>query len=69
MGKLLITAGILLLALGLVLQVWPAALSWFGRLPGDLRIERENGVLLIPLTSMILVSLALSLILNLFLRR
>lgn len=69
MAKLLITVGALLLAAGLVLQVWPGALSWFGRLPGDFRIERDNGVLLIPLTSMIVISLVLSVVVNLFLRR
>ena len=69
MGKLLIMAGVLLLVAGLLLQVWPGALSWFGMLPGDSRIERENGVLLIPLTSMIIVSLVLSVVVNLLLRR
>lgn len=39
--------------------------SWFGRLPGDIRIERPGFAFYLPLTSMILVSLALTLILNL----
>ena len=37
-------------------------LSWFGRLPGDIRIERPHTRIYIPLTSMLLVSVALSLI-------
>jgi hypothetical protein len=37
-----------------------AALSWFGRLPGDVRVERPGFSLYAPITSMILVSLALS---------
>jgi len=47
------------------LLVWSGAMSWFGRLPGDIRIERENVHVFFPITSMILISIVLSLILNL----
>ena len=47
------------------LLVWSGALSWFGRLPGDIRIERDNFRLYVPITSMILVSLVLTLLINL----
>ena len=46
----------------------PWLLSWFGRLPGDIRIEGERGRLFIPVTSMLLVSLAASLVLALLRR-
>ncbi len=69
MGKVLAIAGAVLLAAGLVLHFWPGALGWFGKLPGDFRIERGRSVVLIPLTSMILVSLGLTVIVNLFFRR
>lgn len=36
--------------------------SWFGRLPGDVRIESETTKVYVPLTSMVLVSIALSLV-------
>jgi len=39
------------------------ALSWFGRLPGDIRIERETVRIYIPFVSMLLISAALSLLL------
>lgn len=41
---------------------WTGALSWFGRLPGDIRIEREHTRLYIPWVSMLVVSAVLSLI-------
>ena len=44
------------------------ALSWFGRLPGDIRIERGNTRVYAPIVSMLLASLALSLLLALFRR-
>jgi hypothetical protein len=68
-GKVLIGIGLALVALGLVWTVAPGLLSWFGRLPGDLRIETRSGEVFVPLTSMILVSLALTLIVNLVFRR
>ncbi len=53
-------AGAAVVAVGLL--VMTGALSWFGRLPGDIRIEGERTRVYIPLASMLLVSLALSLI-------
>ncbi len=60
-------AGILIIVLGLGLVLAGAVvlgggLSWFGRLPGDLRWEGERGKVFIPITSMILVSIVLSLL-------
>ncbi len=66
MPKWLIIAGIILIAIGLLLHYAPGALSWFGRLPGDIRIENERTRVYIPITSMILVSLVLSLLIRLF---
>lgn len=69
MGKYIIAAGISLVIIGLLVSYAPGLLKWFGRLPGDLKIEGENGTLYIPLTSMILISLVLSLIFNFFFRK
>ncbi|QSA98432.1 DUF2905 domain-containing protein [Methylococcus sp. EFPC2] len=68
-AKLLMLLGLALFALGLVLGYAPGLFAWFGKLPGDIRVERENGVLFIPITSMLIVSVVVSLILNLFFRR
>jgi hypothetical protein len=62
-GPLIVAAGVTLVLIGLL--VWSGGLSWFGRLPGDIRIERESVHIYIPLVSMFLVSVVLSLILNL----
>lgn len=37
-------------------------LSWFGRLPGDIRIERDNVRFYFPIVTMVVISVALSLI-------
>lgn len=66
LGILLIGLGVVVIVAGLL--VWTGALSWVGRLPGDVRIERQNVRFYFPITSMILISLALTLILNLLRR-
>jgi hypothetical protein len=60
-GLLLVAAGVLLIVVGLL--VWSGAFSWFGRLPGDIRIERTSTRVYVPITSMLLVSIVLSLVL------
>ena len=59
------SAGVVVIAVGAIIVVagllaLSGALSWLGRLPGDIRIERENFKLYIPVVSMLLVSLLLS---------
>ena len=68
MARGLIIAGVLLLAIGVILQYAPWLLNWFGRLPGDIRIETGRSKVFIPITSMIVVSLIITLIINLFKR-
>jgi hypothetical protein len=63
MGRLLIIVGIVILAVGLALQFAPWLVNWFGRLPGDINYETENTRIFIPITSMLLVSIALGLLL------
>ena len=65
-ANLIIGAGIALIIVGLVAKT--GALSWFGQLPGDLRVEREGFRFYVPLMSMVLVSLGLSALVA-FLRR
>ena len=69
MAKILIILGSVLLVTGLLLTVAPGLLGWFGKLPGDIRIERPSGSVFIPITSSILISVVLSLLLTLFFRR
>jgi H+/Cl- antiporter ClcA len=68
MAKVLIIIGLVLVVVGLVLHYAPWVFSWFGRLPGDIRIEREHGRFFLPLTSMVILSVVLTLLLSLFRR-
>jgi uncharacterized membrane protein len=69
MSRWLMLIGLLVFILGLVLHFAPGVLGWFGRLPGDIRYESENTRVYIPIVSMILVSIVLTVIINLFFRR
>jgi Protein of unknown function (DUF2905) len=63
LGLLLVGAGAVLALVGLV--TYYGGLSWFGRLPGDIRYESESAKVFVPVTSMIVISLVLTLVLNL----
>jgi len=65
-GKYLIIIGLLIVAAGVILYFFHDKLQWIGRLPGDIRIERENTRIYFPVTTMILFSLLLSLLIRLF---
>ncbi len=66
LGPLIVATGVVIVLVGLL--AWSGGLSWFGRLPGDVRIERENVRVYIPLVSMLLVSAVISILLFLFRR-
>ena len=68
MSRWLMIAGILIFAVGALLHFAPWALNWFGKLPGDIRSETEQGKVFIPVTSMIIVSIVITLLLNIFRR-
>ncbi|MCY4420781.1 MAG: DUF2905 domain-containing protein [Gammaproteobacteria bacterium] len=64
MNKMLVAIGITILAIGLL---WPVISKVpFGRLPGDIAIKKEGFHLYIPITTMIVVSLVVSVVLWLF---
>ena len=63
-GNWLIIGGILLLVTGLLVN--SGLLSWFGRLPGDIRVERDDVHFYFPIVSMLVVSAVLSLVVYLF---
>ena len=60
-GLLIIAVGILAVIIGLI-TYW-GGFSWFGNLPGDIRFERENFRVYVPLVSMLIVTVVLNLIL------
>jgi hypothetical protein len=66
-GRILLIVGILLVVVG-GLAVLGVRLP-FGRLPGDIAIEGERGGVYFPIVTMIIVSVVLTILFNLFLRR
>ncbi len=67
MGKFLIIFGFAIVLLGVIVSVAPRL--GLGHLPGDILIKRKNFTLYIPIASSILISVILTLLLNLFRRR
>lgn len=66
-GKLLLAAGLVLIVLGGL--VFVAGKLGLGRLPGDLLWQGENWSVYVPLGWMVVLSVVLTILLNLFLRR
>jgi len=60
LGSVLITLGIGLVVVGLLVSL--GGFGWFGRLPGDIRIERDTVRIYIPFATMILISIVLNLV-------
>jgi hypothetical protein len=63
LGTLVIVAGVFIVLIGLAIAA--GLLSWFGRLPGDIRIVDANLRFYAPIVSMLLISVVLSLVLTL----
>ncbi len=68
LGKFIVGLGVILVVVGLLLWFAADKLSWFGHLPGDIRVERDGFRFYAPITSMIIISIVLSLILTLIAR-
>ncbi|MDQ6691038.1 MAG: DUF2905 domain-containing protein [Gemmatimonadota bacterium] len=66
LGQLIVAFGLILVVVGMMaMRGW---LGWFGHLPGDVRVERENVRVYVPIVSMLLISILLS-VLSYVLRR
>jgi hypothetical protein len=63
LGALIILAGLALVVVGALF--WTGALAWFGRLPGDIRVERPGLRVYVPITSMVILSVVLTIVLAL----
>jgi hypothetical protein len=64
MARWFIIAGIILIAIGVLLYIAPWMFSWFGKLPGDIRVEKENSKIFFPVTSLIVISIFLTIVIN-----
>lgn len=65
LGSVLMIIGAGILVIGALVRFAPGLFGWFGNLPGDIKIEGENSRVFIPITSMILVSIVLTVVVNL----
>jgi hypothetical protein len=67
LGKFVVVIGVVITLVGLVM--WSGfAPKWLGRLPGDIRIEREHSAFYFPIVTCIILSIVLSLLLSIFRR-
>lgn len=62
-GKYIIILGAAIVVIGVIVFFLGNKLHFFGNLPGDIRIKRDNFVFYAPITSMILLSIVLSFLL------
>ncbi|MET7256282.1 DUF2905 domain-containing protein [Dyadobacter fermentans] len=65
-GKYLIIIGLLVVLVGVAVYFLSDKLQWLGRLPGDIRVEKENFRFYFPITTMLLLSGLLNLLIWLF---
>jgi hypothetical protein len=56
-GKWVIGIGVIIILVGIIIYFFHDKLNWIGRLPGDIRIEKDNFRFYFPITTMILLSL------------
>ena len=68
LGRMVIYIGVVMIMVG-GFFILVAKVPWFGRLPGDIVWRREGITIFIPITTMILLSVALTLLLNIIWRR
>lgn len=59
-GKSIILIGIFIVIAGVIIWLWGDKLKWLGKLPGDIRIEKENFSFYMPITTMIIISVVIS---------
>lgn len=68
LGRSLILFGIILIAIGILFS-FGGKISWLGRLPGDIYVEKKNFTFFFPITTSILISIIISLVMLLIRRR
>ncbi len=62
-GKFIVIAGLMIAVIGALIWLLGDRLHWFGNLPGDIRVERENFRFYFPITTMVILSIGVSVIL------
>lgn len=65
-GKYILIAGLCIVVVGVVIYFFHDYLNWIGRLPGDIKVEKENFRFYLPMTTMVIFSVILTVIIALF---
>ncbi len=63
-GKYIIIGGILVVVAGILVYFFHDYFKWLGKLPGDIRVEKENYRFYFPIVTMIVISIAITIIVN-----
>lgn len=66
-GILLVMVALIIALVGAVIYFAGSSFSWFGNLPGDLKVERKNFTFYFPMATMLVLSVVLSIIIKLIL--
>ncbi len=64
-GNMIILIGLIIIVLGILIRFTPLA-KYIGKLPGDIRIEKENFRFYFPITTLILLSIIINLLIRIF---
>lgn len=67
-GKYLILGGVILLVVGILVYFFHNQFKWFGNLPGDIKIKSANFRFYFPVVTIIVISIAITLIVNIIRR-
>lgn len=67
-GKWFIIAGIIIIVTGVIIYFFHDKLKWLGKLPGDIKIEKANFSFYFPVVTMIIISIVLTLLINILKR-
>lgn len=63
-GKYIVLIGVAVILIGALIYFFHDKLHWIGRLPGDIRVEKENFRFYFPITTMIIFSILLTIIIR-----
>jgi cytochrome c biogenesis protein ResB len=64
-GNIIILIGLIIIVLGILIRFTPLA-KYIGKLPGDIRVEKENFRFYFPITTLILLSIIINLLIRIF---
>jgi hypothetical protein len=67
-GKYIIAGGIFIVITGMRIYFFHDHLNWLGKLPGDIRIEKDNFRFYFPVVTMIIISVIITIVINIFKR-